>query len=72
MSGEASAEEASATITEVIPTKGLLYTEFKDFREVFCKPKIMPLKSATLRRLEELEKVAAGVGTSESEDTLGT
>jgi hypothetical protein len=29
--------------------------------QVLCKPKIMPLKSITLERLEEMEKAAAAL-----------
>jgi hypothetical protein len=33
--------------------------------QVLCKPKIMPLKSITLERLEEMEKAAMAVMTQQ-------
>ena len=35
--------------------------------EVLCKPKIIPIKSITLEKLEEMEKNAAAVGKSVAE-----
>jgi hypothetical protein len=35
--------------------------------QVLCKPKIMPLKSITLERLEEMEKAAAAVIQQQTE-----
>ena len=48
-------------ITEVLPKAGLVYSEKGNLGEVLSKPKIMPLKSITLHRLEEMEKAAATV-----------
>ena len=48
-------------ITEVLPKAGLVYSEKGNLGEVLSKPKIMPLKSITLQRLEEMEKAAATV-----------
>jgi len=42
---------------EVIPKSGLLYQE--DFPSlILCKPKIMPLKSITLERMEKMQREA--------------
>ena len=46
-------------ITEVLPKAGLVYSEKGNLTEVLCKPKIMPLKSVTLERIEEMERQAA-------------
>lgn len=46
-------------ITEVLPKAGLVYSEKGNLSEVLSKPKIMPLKSVTLERIEEMEKQAA-------------
>ena len=45
-------------LTEVIPKSGLVYSERGNLTEVMCKPKIMPIKSITLQKLEEMEKLA--------------
>ncbi|KAG7383319.1 hypothetical protein PHYPSEUDO_003858 [Phytophthora pseudosyringae] len=45
-------------IQEVLPKAGLVYSERGNLTEVLCKPKIMPIKSATLLRIEEIEKQA--------------
>ena len=50
------------TIQEVLPKAGLVYSEKGNLSECLCKPKIMPLKSAALMRLEAQEQVAAHVG----------
>ena len=38
-----------------------MYSEKGNLGETLCKPKLMPLKSVTLARLEEMEKKAAEV-----------
>jgi len=47
-------------ILEVLPKAGLVYSERGNLTEVLCKPKILPIKSATLLRIEEMEKQARG------------
>lgn len=39
----------------MIGKSGLVVSEKGDFKEIMCKPKIMPLKSITLERIEEME-----------------
>jgi BBSome-interacting protein 1 len=39
----------------VLPKAGLIVSEKGGLAEVLCKPKIMPLKSVTLQKLEEME-----------------
>lgn len=46
---------------EVLPKAGLVYSEKGNLSEVLSKPKIMPLKSVTLERIEEMEKQAAQI-----------
>jgi BBSome-interacting protein 1 len=46
------------TITEVLPKQGLVYSEKHGLSEVLCKPKIMPIKSMTYEKLEQLQKEA--------------
>ena len=53
-------------IKEVLPSNGLVHSERGPLSEVLCKPKIMPLKSMTLEKIEKLEAVArtaAAAGT---------
>ena len=38
-----------------MPRAGLVYSEKSNLTEVMCKPKILPLKSQTLVKLEKLE-----------------
>ncbi len=48
-----------ATLQEVLPKAGLVYSEKGNLSEVLCKPKIMPIKSMTLEKLEEMEAQVA-------------
>lgn len=45
------------SVHEVLPKYGLLFTE-KSPVPVLCKPKIIPLKSVTLEKLEKMQKCA--------------
>ncbi|GLE04023.1 hypothetical protein PINS_up012934 [Pythium insidiosum] len=45
-------------IQEVLPKAGLVYSERGNLTEVLCKPKILPIKSATLLKIEEIERQA--------------
>ncbi|XP_057314018.1 BBSome-interacting protein 1-like [Hydractinia symbiolongicarpus] len=44
-------------IREVLPKTGLVYTEQTPM-PVLCKPKILPLKSVTLEKLDKMQKEA--------------
>ena len=44
---------------EVAPVAGIVYSEKGPLGEVSCKPKLLPIKSATLERLQALEADAA-------------
>lgn len=51
------AEEGSGSnsnVTEYIPSKGLLHNE-EPSNLILCKPKLMPLKSVTLEKLEKMQ-----------------
>ena len=41
--------------TEVLPKTGLIYSEKGALSETLCKPKLMPIKSLTLEKLEQME-----------------
>lgn len=43
-------------LKEVIPRNGLVFSEKGSLSEILSKPKILPLKSITLQKLEEMEK----------------
>ena len=45
-------------IAEVIPKAGLVYSEKGQLGETLSKPKIMPLKSISLERIEAMEREA--------------
>eukprot|EP00794_Sanderia_malayensis_P019924 gene19924-21876_t len=48
---------ADEQLMEVLPKQGLLYTEQTPM-PVLCKPKILPMKSVTLEKLEQMQKEA--------------
>ena len=48
--------EQKSLLTEVLPKAGLVYSEKSTLSEILSKPKIMPIKSLTLEKLEELER----------------
>ncbi|CEG38705.1 protein [Plasmopara halstedii] len=58
-------------IQEVLPKTGLVYSERGNLTEVLCKPKIMPIKSATLLRIEEIDKQARAAARPATSNTLG-
>ena len=46
-------------LREILPKSGLVYSEKSTLIEILCKPRIMPIKSQTLLRLEQMEKELA-------------
>ena len=60
-------EEVEGQLHEVLPKSGLVYSEKGNLSEVLCKPKIMPIKSASLEKLEQMEaKAKAGTPAARS------
>ena len=49
-------EELIKSLKSTMPKQGMLFNETSDLSEVLCKPKLLPLKSITIRKLEELDK----------------
>ena len=45
-------------LKHVLPRTGTVFSESDDLTPVLCKPKILPLKSVTLQKIEEMEKRA--------------
>jgi BBSome-interacting protein 1 len=43
------------SLQEVLPKSGLVVSEKGGLSELLCKPKLLPLKSITLQKLEEME-----------------
>ena len=52
-------------LQEVVPKSGLVFSEKGCLTYSLCKPKIMPIKSVTLQKLEEMERKAAELGRSD-------
>ena len=46
-------------LEEILPRNGLLYSERTPLAQILCEPRIMALKSLTLKKLEAMEKAAA-------------
>jgi BBSome-interacting protein 1 len=42
----------------LLPKAGLVFSEANPLEPVLCKPKIMPIKSASLVKLEKMQKEA--------------
>lgn len=49
-------KEIIRQLKNAIPKNGVLFHETAVFTEILCKPKLLPLKSLTIKKLEELEK----------------
>jgi hypothetical protein len=47
---------------------GLVYSEKGNLTEILCKPKIMPLKSLTLQKIEALDKEASDALIAQSKE----
>ena len=62
-----SSNETNDQIHEVLPKTGLLYTE-QTIMPVLCKPKILPLKSVTLEKLEKMQKESQELLRQQEED----
>lgn len=60
---------AGMVLKEVLPRKGLLYQE-DSAHLALCRPKLMPLKSVTLEKLEAMQKAAQEKGRQQQEQQL--
>lgn len=56
----------SSLIKEVLPKQGELYQQDSP-AIVLCKPKIMPLKSVSLERMEKMQKEAQEIMKTQEE-----
>ena len=59
MSSAEQPQPAKPVLHECLPKAGLVYSEKGNLSEVLCKPKILPIKSITLEKLEQMESAAA-------------
>lgn len=48
-------DRVDVDVEQVVNENGLIYSERGNLSELFCKPKLLPLKSATLKRIEQLQ-----------------
>ena len=48
-------DDQQVTLKEILPKTGLVYSERGALSEILCKPKIMPLKSAVLEKIQKIE-----------------
>ncbi|KAG5185717.1 hypothetical protein JKP88DRAFT_41998 [Tribonema minus] len=55
-------------LKEVIAKKGLVFSEKPSLHEVLCKPKLLPIKSVALEKLEALEAAANRPPEPQSEE----
>lgn len=55
MDNEAPAAQDENVLREILPKTGLVYSERGALSETLCKPKIMPLKSAVLEKIQKIE-----------------
>ena len=61
-------------LKHVIPKSGMVYSQKNEFQEIMCKPKLIPLKSMNLVKLEQMEKdllLQNNVGNQNSRVTRG-
>ena len=49
-------ENNNKLLKEIVPKNGIVFNEKNEFPEILCKPKLLPLKSMTIKKLEELDK----------------
>jgi hypothetical protein len=48
--------ESKSQISEVLPKSGIVLHDTGKLSEVLCKPKILPIKSKVIKKLEEIER----------------
>ena len=49
-------QPAGVLLSEVLPKAGLVYSEKGNLSELLCKPKLMPLKSVSMQKIEQMEQ----------------
>ena len=66
MEHETGAYQDDSALREILPKTGLVYSERGALSEIMCKPKIMPLKSAVLEKIQKIEGEADEEATDNS------
>jgi BBSome-interacting protein 1 len=61
----------SDALLEVLPKAGLVYSERSNLTEVLCKPKLLPIKSRSLTRLEKVTREATD-GPAAADSSTGS
>ncbi|KAG4090444.1 hypothetical protein H8356DRAFT_1005558 [Neocallimastix lanati (nom. inval.)] len=53
-----SSNKSTFSVKEFIPQRGLIYSEFQNIESgwILCKPKLLPLKSLEIQKIEKMEK----------------
>lgn len=62
----------AAPLQEILPKTGLVVSEKGNLTEVLCKPKLLPLKSVTLQKLEEMEAKALELAQKQAQEIQPT
>ena len=47
---------SKVSVSEVLPKTGIVLSNQGDLKEILCKPKILPIKSKVIKKLEEIER----------------
>ena len=66
-SAKSAASGKKTPFREVLPKKGLIFHE-SESQPVLCKPKLLPLKSFTLQKLEKMQKEATTKAQQQMEE----
>lgn len=56
-------------VSEILPKSGLVVSEKGNLAEALCKPKLLPLKSINLEKLEKMEKTMEALKESQTRET---
>lgn len=58
-------EQKEVDLNEVFPKSGLVYSEKNALSEILCKPKLLPIKSTTLKKLKNVQGKQSTNNTNE-------
>ena len=48
--------QTNLSVDELLPKTGIVLSDQGELKEVLCKPKILPIKSKVIKRLEEIDR----------------
>ena len=49
-------DQTKLSVDELLPKTGIVLSDQGELKEVLCKPKILPIKSKVIKRLEEIDR----------------